>query len=159
MVGGHAEEAERLASGDTGGPGAVGSARQPARASTAGGAPDAPGHPQTARGQGSGVGDYYRIAAEIVKWDDPSVEGVPAHLVPGLRRFIDEGQLPGDFLRAVLENDLKATVARADPESLAGLRPLLVFMHCVLPAGCWGSPLRVSQWAKGVRAQRRAERS
>ena len=41
--------------------------------------------------------------------------GIPVpYMVDSLRDYIQEGELPGDFLTAVLQNDLSKAVDRAD---------------------------------------------
>jgi hypothetical protein len=60
--------------------------------------------------------------------------GVPAHLHEGLALYAFERILPGSFLQAVLCNDLRQAVRRADPDSAAGLFRLVRFLDTVLPS-------------------------
>ncbi|MDP3703891.1 MAG: hypothetical protein Q8R78_05845 [Candidatus Omnitrophota bacterium] len=61
------------------------------------------------------------------------------HMMDAIRRYIDEGLRPGDFLTAVIDNDLKEAVSRADDENLANLPAFICYFYNEAPAGCWGS--------------------
>jgi hypothetical protein len=56
---------------------------------------------------------------------------------------------PGDFLRAVLSNDLFGAYGRADDFSKADMDLIVKFIYNKLPGDCWGSTERVSTW-KGL---------
>jgi len=76
---------------------------------------------------------------------------VPAHLHEGLVAYFVYHRPPGSFLRAVLENDLRHAVQRADPASLAGLSHVVAFVCDATPAASWGAPASVRTWlAHGV---------
>lgn len=70
--------------------------------------------------------------------------GVPGGT--GLIEYIAARRPTGQFLRAVLSNDLKEAVARADPVSRLRLYELVVFLYNYAPGSCWGSPERVEAW-------------
>jgi hypothetical protein len=64
-------------------------------------------------------------------------------------RLVDYGKTGcplGDFLMAVLCNDWKEAVARADESNLAGMHDLMIFLCNEMPVQCFGSPLKVIQW-------------
>ena len=75
-----------------------------------------------------------------------AVSDVPEHLRPGLVRYFSDGILPGSFLQAVLVNDLMQAARRADPESGAGLVPLVDFLVTHAPSTAWGSREAVLAW-------------
>ncbi len=56
----------------------------------------------------------------------------------------------GGFVRAVLENDLKAAVNWAAPDSLAALRSILAYVYWELPAASHGTPAKVQAWHDGL---------
>jgi len=66
----------------------------------------------------------------------------------GLRRYIDEGIMPGGFLQAMLENDLMGVFGRADNDNLNRIREYLFYLNNEVPYGCWGSSERVNEWIK-----------
>lgn len=72
--------------------------------------------------------------------------GVPEHLQGGIHRWIESGVVPGQFLQAVIRNDLFDAVARADDVSLGGLRTITLFFYNEAPGGCWGSPMKMREW-------------
>jgi len=73
---------------------------------------------------------------------------VPSHLRCGLLLWIEHGVPPGDFLLAVLKNNLFDAVGRADSTSLAALPGIVWWCYSHAPAPCWGSPEAVRKWAK-----------
>ena len=72
--------------------------------------------------------------------------GIPAHIAPGLIRYIHEHVQPGGFLLAVFENDLFKTFAKADMSSRGALERITSYIYNHAPAGCWGSKEAVKQW-------------
>ncbi len=60
--------------------------------------------------------------------------------------YINLGQPPGHFLGAVLTNDLKEAVTRADEGNLATLPAIVGYLYNKAPAHCWGSEDRVKAW-------------
>lgn len=62
------------------------------------------------------------------------------------RRYVEEGGHVGDFLTAVLENDLTKAVGRADGTNEDLLAEHVKFVYNELPADCWGSPEKVEAW-------------
>lgn len=91
--------------------------------------------------------------AALLLYDVLDGQGVPAHLHDGLVRYLLQGTLPGSFLTAVLRNDLREAVLRADPASFAGLPALLVFLATYTPAGCHGSPAAVARYCDEASAR------
>lgn len=73
---------------------------------------------------------------------------IPHHLWPGLKAFVLTGRPVGDFLRAVISNDLKLAVAHADDESIQHLRDIVRYFYNETPGGCSGSPERYAYWVK-----------
>lgn len=74
-------------------------------------------------------------------------EGIPAHMHDGMLRYLNEGTMPGSFLRAVFENDLMRAAARADYENLRAL-PDYAHLLYRLPPVCFGSASTVESWCK-----------
>jgi len=88
---------------------------------------------------------------EVVQIDRDSVYEfrgcyIPRRMMEGLRRYI-EGHCPvGDFLTAVLENNLSEAVGRADDENASNLAAYIGYLYNEAPSQCWGSPEKVSAW-------------
>lgn len=63
-----------------------------------------------------------------------------------LQRYAAERQPLGDFLMAVLRNDLTDAAMRADEYNGASLPAIVLYCANMLPAECWGSPEKVAAW-------------
>lgn len=68
------------------------------------------------------------------------------HLTDSLDRYANQRVPTGGFLRAVLENDLKESCARADDHNQRLIWEIVEYCWNELPATCWGSPERVAAW-------------
>ncbi len=67
-------------------------------------------------------------------------------LVSSVDRYVLRGVPTGSFLEAVISNDLREAMARADEGSRACLFELVTYLHNDCPGGCWGSPERYRDW-------------
>lgn len=72
---------------------------------------------------------------------------IPDHMAPALEAWISKGKLPGDFLQALLRNDLRGTIERGDAENIANLKAYIGYLYNEAPGACWGSPEKVEAWA------------
>jgi hypothetical protein len=75
-------------------------------------------------------------------------EMIPATLMGSLRRYIEHRIPPGDFLLAVLRNDLREACARADEDSQRAIFHVVGWLYNEAPYGCWGSTERVEEWLR-----------
>lgn len=80
-----------------------------------------------------------------IKDEALSRAGVPVYLWYGIRAYLSEGMLPGHFLTAVLENDLREAVARADAQTMNGLKAIVTFLSSNAP-NTFGSRELVRAW-------------
>ncbi len=87
----------------------------------------------------------------------PDYDLVPPHLREGLREYIQRGHLPGDYLQAVIANDLNEALSRGDETSLIFLRVLTTWLYNDAPGGSWGSRAIMSAWARLGGLEGRAE--
>lgn len=71
---------------------------------------------------------------------------VPEHMQAGLMLYLEHGVLPGSFLTAVLENDLKGAFGRADHINESRIKDIVTFLYNYAPGPCWGSPQKVASW-------------
>ncbi len=74
--------------------------------------------------------------------------GLPEHMRAGTRRWIEEGIIPGDFLQAVITNDLKEAVFRADGINIHLIVEWVQFFVWKAPSGSQGSPVHMKEWAR-----------
>ncbi len=90
----------------------------------------------------------------------PDPELIPEHLREGIDTFVEHGQIPGSFLEAVLQNDLKESIGRADEGSMATLIHTVAYCYQKIPTQCWGSKKAVQAWSDlGGMAGYRRERA
>lgn len=76
--------------------------------------------------------------------NDPDL--CPPHLVEAFQRYVQYGVPPGDFLQAVLRNDLTEAIGRADHENLILLPAIVSYVYNRMPHNCHGSGEIVAAW-------------
>jgi len=81
---------------------------------------------------------------------------IPARMGDGILLYVEHHIQPGDFLTAVICNDLKGACARADDENLQNLPAFVAWFYNYAPAGCWGSPELMSRWLRADESPLRA---
>jgi hypothetical protein len=86
------------------------------------------------------MGESYCISGN---WDL-----IPCHMRGALDRYIGHGVPPGNFLTAVLCNDLREACGRADDINRVRLHDYLTFLYCDAPSDCWGSPAKFAAWVQ-----------
>jgi len=67
-----------------------------------------------------------------------------------LNNYVLKRQAPGDFLRAMLENDLFGALRHADPSSKENLVAIAQYIWNEIPANIWGSRLRIQEYLHPV---------
>jgi len=77
---------------------------------------------------------------------DPSL--IPMSTLESLRRYKNNHIETGGFLRAVLSNDLREAIGRADHRNLPALPVIVAWLYNEMPMGAWGSPSNVTEWLK-----------
>jgi hypothetical protein len=77
-------------------------------------------------------------------------EGLPEDVLDTFKLFVFKRLRPGQFLMAVLSNDLQKAVGHADDNSMKSLRRIVQFVYFDLPSDCWGSPEKVRAWLSGA---------
>lgn len=71
---------------------------------------------------------------------------IPDRMFGGIERYINDHVCPGDFLTAVIRNDLKEAVGRADEENMRNLPAYVGYFYNEAPSECWGSPEKMETW-------------
>ena len=71
---------------------------------------------------------------------------IPAYMLRAVNRYILNGDTPGDFLTAVITNDLREAIARADDHNQVNLPAYIAYLHNEAPGQCWGSPEKMTAW-------------
>jgi hypothetical protein len=70
---------------------------------------------------------------------------IRSDMLAALERYIDQGVPVGNFLQAVLENDLHEAVSRADDDNMANLPAFAAWLYNEAPAGSW-RPGNYDRW-------------
>jgi hypothetical protein len=71
---------------------------------------------------------------------------IPTRMHGPITRYVYAHRQPGDFLTAVLSNNLIEAVSRADAENQVALADWVKLVYNHLPSNCWGTPGRVRAW-------------
>lgn len=71
---------------------------------------------------------------------------IPSYMMEGLTDYVKRGVPPGGFLTAVICNDLKEAVGRADEDNFHNIQAYVGYFYNVAPAECWGSAERMNKW-------------
>lgn len=73
-----------------------------------------------------------------------------ANTPPLVRQAIDkwatQAQKPGDFVCALLQNDLLGAYQRADPWSTKNMAAIVAYLWNEVPSDAWGSVERFEAW-------------
>ncbi len=62
---------------------------------------------------------------------------VPSHALASIRLWVSDGAPPGSFLTAVLRNDLKEALGKADMTNRYALYDIVFYLYNHCPKGCW----------------------
>ena len=77
---------------------------------------------------------------------DIDYELLPEHMRGAARRYIETGIPPGSFLQAVICNDLREALGRADHINAANMQDIVGFFYNEAPSQCWGSLENMKTW-------------
>jgi hypothetical protein len=78
----------------------------------------------------------------------------PDETLESLKDYVEHGLPPGDFLHAVLSNDLRRACAFADERNLPAIPALSAWVYNEAPMQCWGSPEIVRSWILRMHEER-----
>ena len=73
---------------------------------------------------------------------------IPKLVMDGMNRYVNHHIKPGDFLTAVIQNNLTEAIGRADEGSYSVLREIVRWFYNEAPFTCWGSPEKMDEWLK-----------
>ena len=78
---------------------------------------------------------------------------IPEHMRESVLAWIETGRPVGNFLTAVISNDLFMAIGKADDINRHALPDYMTYFFNYAPGGCWGSRKAVEEWHKqgGVR--------
>lgn len=70
--------------------------------------------------------------------------------------WIESGRPTGDFVKALLSNDLRGAFARADESNIEAMFHTVAYLWNNAPGSCWGSPDALELWERKHKQQREA---
>lgn len=71
---------------------------------------------------------------------------IPDRMMPGIRRYIEDGIPPGRFLTAIIQNNLSNACGQADDENMRNLPAYAAYFYNEVPLTCWGSKEKMNVW-------------
>jgi hypothetical protein len=73
-------------------------------------------------------------------------KAIPGYMQNAMIGYIEHHKPVGDFLKAVICNDLKEATRYADDTNLWLLPVYVAYFYNEAPAGCWGSAQKYEEW-------------
>lgn len=73
---------------------------------------------------------------------------IPDHCRQGLALYLDLGIIPGEFLQAVITNDLVGFFSRADDININHAFDYANVLYNEMPSDAWGSKKKMLAWSK-----------
>ncbi len=70
---------------------------------------------------------------------------LPGYMRPGARRYVEQHIKPGGFIYAVLCNNLRQAIVRANDTNIKFMSEWVIWLHD-LPKEYWGSKEKVEAW-------------
>lgn len=71
---------------------------------------------------------------------------IPPLMQEAIRRYIVQGIAPGQFLSAVIKNDLFGAVGHADATNEPLIKLYVQWFYNKAPGNCYGSPESMREW-------------
>lgn len=84
---------------------------------------------------------------------DFSYRSIPDYTMEALQRYVDHHIPTGGFLEAVITNNLREAVGRADENNMRALPEIVAYLYNEAPVGCWGTPQAFESWIRKGRAK------
>jgi hypothetical protein len=103
--------------------------------------------------------EMFELLGRLQMDTDPTQEiFIRPNIKEALRRWgAREHPFVGDFLRAVLSNNLMEAVGRADGYNIRTLPAICSYVYNELPSNCHGSPEIVTLWSESLLAELQAK--
>ena len=83
-----------------------------------------------------------------------SYDKLPGNLGEGMRRYLERGVAPGDFMMAVLCNDLIRAVYHADDDNIHQFKNIVTWLMAHAHVDSYGDPAKVAKWMREKRRLR-----
>lgn len=108
---------------------------------------DEQGNARVRKALSEDLNQFKAEAQEQAAWE---CQPIKQRTLNSLKLYADRRVPTGDFLYAVLTNNLREACRTADFENLKTLWHIVAWCYNELPATAWGSPEKVMAWLKGI---------
>lgn len=71
---------------------------------------------------------------------------IPPHMMQAMVHYVVTGDVSSDFLKAVIDNNIKGAVGYADDSNCKILYIYVTWFYNRAPALCWGSTVNREAW-------------
>lgn len=71
---------------------------------------------------------------------------VPEYMRDSVEEYVQLGKPTGEFLAAVIQNNLKQAVMYADENNIGQLPAYMNYFYNYAPSDCWGSAAAMKRW-------------
>jgi len=88
----------------------------------------------------------YQFGSYTEHYDATILEQIPENTLETIERYVQRGIHTGDFLQAVISNNLREAIGRADHGNLWALKQIVQVFHNYCPGECWGSFNAYKAW-------------
>ena len=78
---------------------------------------------------------------------------IPEYMYPGIINYVDNGVLPGTFLRGILSKDLTSCINGADPDNLWLIPVYYLFFYHEVSASIWGNSVNIEAHMRSMYEQ------
>ena len=75
--------------------------------------------------------------------------GLPDYMVPAVFNYLENRKRPGEFLSAVIQNDLFGAISNADDQNRRVIRSWVKLLYNEFPVNAWGSEEKLTLWLEG----------
>lgn len=82
----------------------------------------------------------------VDEWFTGEYENIPVHEQDTIKRYVIEKLRPGDFLSAIITNDLRGAVNHADAVNLPLIKLYVQWFFNRAPSACYGSSRQMEEW-------------
>ena len=69
-----------------------------------------------------------------------------ADMVDAVKRYVNDRLPPGDFLAAVICNNLSEAIGRADMDNMRNIPAIAAYFYNEVPTSAWGSKEKMQAW-------------
>lgn len=85
----------------------------------------------------------------VEEWFTGQYADIPVHMQETIKRYVIDKVRPGDFLSAIIMNDLRGAIGHADSENLPLIKLYVQWFYNRAPAVCAGSKEAMNNWLSG----------